>query len=241
MDRLERKQIKHDAFIEGTMSFVERFEHNPKPYIMGAVAVLAAFFGTLGIWKIVEARGEHRSEALARAQAALFAPIVTGEQPKPDSPYRPTFATQEARRQAATERLAAVPSSGTAGRVGELLRATTLLDANQAGDAIAILEPLSKSLSSDNTLAGPVKALLASAYHQAGRNDDALTLLSELAEGGSKDYPRDMALASTARILESMGRVEDARSKWQSAIDEDPQSPIAQEGRRALERLGGGF
>lgn len=238
MDRLERKQIKHDAFVDGTMSFVERLEHNPKPFLYGAVAVLAAFFGTLGIFKLVEARGEAKSEAFARAQAALFAPVVTDGQAKPEAPFQPTFASPSERAEAARTRLAEA-SSGSTGKLADLMRGAALLEAGQTDEAIALLESTSRSLATDETLAGPAQAALAAAYAQAGRADEAISTLEPLANApaDSSSYPRDLAIASQARLLESAGKLDEARAKWQAVVDADPQSPIAVEARRAVERL----
>ena len=87
MDRQERKQIKKDAFVEGTLSFVERFERNPRPYLLGAAAVLLAFFGGLATISIVNARAENHAQRLARGQAALSAPVVLTEPARPDDRF----------------------------------------------------------------------------------------------------------------------------------------------------------
>ncbi len=239
MDRRQRKQMKQDAFVEHTRSLVERFEENPRPWVIGAIAVVAVSLIGLGTWRFVESRREHAADRLARAQAALLAPIVTDETPNPDDPYRPTFSSAEERAARALERLAEAESGSTRALV-RFLEGTTALEAGRVEEAIAALEQARDALGDDPTLGGPVEAALATAYGEADRLDEAIDLWTRLAdEEADKAYPGDLALAGLARALDKAGRSEEARERWQAIVDLYPSSPAAAEARRALDRLTG--
>ncbi|GAB4370586.1 MAG: hypothetical protein Kow0062_05430 [Acidobacteriota bacterium] len=238
MDRRRRKQMKQDAFVEHTRTFVERFEENPRPWILGAVAVVAVSLLALGIWQVMEFRGRKAADRLARAQAALTAPVVRDEAPRPDDPYRPTFASDEQRLEAALARLDEAEQGPTRG-IALLLEGSAALEAGRLDDALAALTDAADELADDPTLAGPARAALATALAAADRLDEAIEIWTGLVEADQEKapYPRDLALAGLARALETAGRADEARSRWQEIVDLYPSSPMAAEARRALDRL----
>lgn len=235
MDRQERRRIKQDALVEGTMTIVERIEHNPKPYVLAVVGVLAVFFAGFGVFKLMGAQASAREEKLALGQLAMVAPIVEEPNASPENEFRPSFASLESRAEEAVERLDEV-SGGAPGRVATFLRGSALLQAGNTDEAIAELEEAARELRSDHTLGGAAKAALAKAYAAAGRFDEAEEVWRELteADGG---YPGDLALAGLARILEEAGKNDEARRSWDDLVSLYPQSPLAAEARRSRDRL----
>jgi tetratricopeptide (TPR) repeat protein len=228
--------MKQDAFVEGTMGVFGRLEENPRPWIYGAIAIVAVCLGGFAIWQIVAARSESRAEQLALGQAALLAPVVAEESPKPDDRFQPSFATLEARGETAAQRLAEV-SGGTQGKVAELLRGAALLEAGKVDEAVGALEEAADRLEGDPTLAGPSKAALASAYLHAERFEDAVAIWQELSGDENESYPQDLALGGLARTQEAQGNLKEAKSSWQTLLDLYPNSPLAAEARRATKRL----
>ena len=72
------------------------------------------------------------------------------------------------------------------------------------------------------------------ALHYAGRTDEALQVLEE---GAVRDPRFQRILLTLGFVRLQVGRVEEARAALQACLDIDPDSPIAVEARRFLERI----
>ena len=234
MDRLDRKTLKQDAFVEQTRGFVDKFEDNPTPFILAVVALLAVVFGGLGIWALMGSRVEAQAERFSRAQAAYLGNIVTDEEPNPADEYDPTFATASARAEEAANRFAEVGGGG-AGKMAALLQGTALLEAGKAEEAIEALDEASRKLSGDPTWGGPARAAYATALAEGGRVEESVATWRELADDTNAGYPADLALAGLARTLENAGQLEEAQVEWRKILDLYPDSPVAAEARRAAD------
>jgi len=236
MDRQERKKIKQDEFVDWTMRLFQHMEENPRPWILGAVAVIVVIVGGFGLHTWSRHRAEAAADLFTRAQAALEAPLARDEAPKPDDPYRPTFATPEERLAEALKRLEA--AEATPAPLGDLalwLHGEALLEQGKADEAVEELRRAADRLGDDPTMGGPVKAALAKGLAAAGKYDESVALWEELtdAEAG---YPGDLAWEGLAKAREAKGDAEGARAAWQQVLDLYPQSPVAAAARVALGR-----
>lgn len=236
MDRIERKKIKQDEFVSEGLRVFEWIEQHPTLLLGAAGAFVALVVGFWGVSSYLRSREAKAADLLARGQAALEAPVVrTGA--KPEDAYSPSFSTPEERSRVSAERLAsAAAGGGKPSRLASYLEGVALLERGDAGGAIAALEPAVDELRNDDTARPLARAVLASAYSQAGQLEKALTLWQALGEEGS-GYPRDLALLGLARTHEASGQTEQARKAWQEIVDSHPSSPVRTEASEALARL----
>ncbi len=238
MDRLDRKQIKHDEFVESTFKVFQWFEAHPKPFLIGAAALVVATVAVWGVTRLTASSANSSADLLARGQAAFDAPVAVGEAPKPDDPYRPTFSSDTERAKKAAARLAeaADKAGGSAGKVAAYLQGIALVEAGDGPGAVKVLEGAASSLGGDATLGGPVKSGLAHAYELAGQADKAADTWKGLTTDAS--YPKDVALTGLGRALEKQGKREDAKAAYKQVVDQFPGSPMSAAAKSALERLG---
>ncbi len=238
MDRLDRKQIKHDEFVESTFKVFQWFETHPKPFLIGAAALVVATVAVWGVTRLTASSANSSADLLARGQAALDAPVAVGEAPKPDDPYRPSFASDAERAKKAAARLgeAADKAGGSAAKVASYLQGIALVEAGDGPAAVKALEAALSKLGSDPTLGGSVKSGLAQAYEMAGQADKAAATWKGLATDAS--FPKDVALTGLGRALEKQGKKDEAKATYRQVVDQFPGSPMASSVKSALERLG---
>ena len=103
--------------------------------------------------------------------------------------------------------------------------------------ALSRLDEIERRYSGDEVYV-PLALYKASVVHQrAGKPEEALKALDRLYEHKSASY-KDMALVESARVLEAMGRKDDAMEKYNIILKDYPGSPFAQEARLRTEKEG---
>ena len=70
MARQTRKQMKHDEFVETTVSVVQRIQDNPRPYVMGVAGVLVL---VVAAWALMYFSASSRNAAADRFAQGLAA------------------------------------------------------------------------------------------------------------------------------------------------------------------------
>lgn len=75
---------------------------------------------------------------------------------------------------------------------------------------------------------------LAMSYMKKGESDNALKALTDLTSIKNSAL-QDMAMLESAKILESMGKNEEAKNKYKELSEKFPQSPFAEEAKMKLE------
>ncbi len=236
MDRIERKKIKQDEFVSEGMRVFEWIEEHPTLLLAAAGAFVVLVLGGWGISAYLRSRESKAADLLARGQAALDAPVVSTSA-RSDDPYSPSFASTDERARVSVERLSsAADAGGRSSRVASYLEGVALLERGDATAAIGVLEQAVAELKDDDTARPLARAVLASAYAQAGQLEKALATWRELGEKGS-GYPRDLALFGLARTCEAAGQADEARKAWREIVDSYPASPVRTEANEALSRL----
>ncbi|MBP7149774.1 MAG: tetratricopeptide repeat protein [Acidobacteria bacterium] len=238
MDRVSRKKIKQDEFVDSTMHVFEWVEQHPKPLLYGAGGIVLAVLAVWGFMTFTARSASRASELLAQGQAALDAPVVANQPAKPADPYAPTFSSANERAQAAAKRLEdAAGRWGTPGHLARYLHGVALLRGGNAAGALTELQQAEDDLGGDPTIGPLVRAATAEALLQAGRTADAVEQWRKLATADS-GYPRDLALEGLGRALEKAGNRDEAAKSYRELTDLYPNSPVLADAKRALARLG---
>ena len=233
-DRITRKDIRRDEFVETLEKGVEYTQSHVRS-ILTAVAALVGL--GLVVWGIVAWRGSVRdkaNDALAGAMRVWSAPIDAAA-PKPSDPLTPSFATEEARRARAKELFEALAkdhAGSTAGDVGNLYLAAIAIEQGQAEHARELWQSYLKSHRSD-MLAASVQVDLLHLDRSQGKVDQVVAELRRLIDDTGRVVPLDTLLYELATTLTQQGKLDEAKKAWQRLADEFPRSPFAAEAQRA--------
>ena len=233
-DRITRKDIRRDEFVETLEKGVEYTQSHVRS-ILTAVGALVAL--GLVAWGIVAWRANTRdkaNDALAGAMRVWSAPIDAAA-PKPSDAVTPSFATEEARRvrsQELFEALVKDHAGSVAGDVGNLYLAAIAIQQGQAERARELWQTYLKSHRND-MLAASVQVDLLRLDRSQGKVDEVVAELRRLIDDTGRAVPLDTLLYELATTLTKQGKADEARKAWQRLADEFPRSPFAPEAQRA--------
>jgi tetratricopeptide (TPR) repeat protein len=221
--RLTRKQMKQDQFVEAAFDLGEWLEEHWRPAaaVLVGVVVLALTFVGWSAWS------RRTSDGAARLLSEGIRSLQGDETLKPDP-----LASLGLFEQAAST----APRSG-AGQAADYYRGAALLALDRPADAVNALERAA-SRARQPVLAGAANALLAEAYLRAGRDEDAVAVWRRLIDGSAGAYPAPQARLGLAGALLSQGNAEEAIGTLERVTRDAPQSPASSEAFRLLQKLG---
>jgi|Deesub1362A_J573_1020465.scaffolds.fasta_scaffold00013_186 tetratricopeptide (TPR) repeat protein len=102
-------------------------------------------------------------------------------------------------------------------------------------EAVSALEELIRKFPRDKMFIPLAYYKMAMAEVKAGDSAKALEVLNSLYTYKTDTY-KDFALIEAARLLESMGRTEEAKVKYKTIVERFPQSPFFEEAKFRLEK-----
>jgi len=236
--RLSRKEIKRDEFMESLGGAVEWVRENSRSLIGAALAILIAMVLGAAYFAYSQGRAEKADEALWQALRVFQAPL-DAVAANPEDEVTPSFADAAERARRAQELFEAVRQDF--GRTEAARVATVYLGqiAAQEGDMegakVYWQEFITKS--SDHALAIEARVNLMALDRAAGRGDELVTEIRAMLSGPDAGLPPDLLWYQLALTLEELGRQGEANEAFQRIVDEYPQSAYAPAAR---ERTGGG-
>lgn len=239
MERIKRKDIKHDEFVDTSFKILRVIEEHPKRLLTAIGGLLAIVVIVSGVMTWNKKSAESTADELSRAQAAQVGTIALDGNPQPNRPYNPSFESADQRMKEALGRLAsAAEGSGQGAKLANYLHGTLLLESGDAAAAVAELKKSAEALGSDPTVGGGVREVYALALEKSGAHDEALTVWEELAAEDS-GYPRDLGLFGLARVLAQTGDAAASRSAYEEIVELYPESPVLAKAKDALAASGG--
>lgn len=236
--RLSRKEIKRDEFMESLGGAVEYIRGHSRNLIGLAMAVIVALILVAIYLGYSDSRQRRADDALAAALQVYEAPIDPVAA-NPSDPQSPSFATAEARSLQAKESFMALKEDFGRSDAGKIATAYLGQIAAQEGDvetARSYWEEFVGS-SADNALVAEVRVNLMALDRAAGRGDELVTELRAMLSGPNASMPPDLLWYQLALTLEELDRQGEANEAYQRIVDEYPQSAYAPVAR---ERTGGG-
>ena len=232
-ERLTRKEIKHDIREDEVQSFlitaVEKVMEKPKFYVGILVGFLVVGVSVSGIFAYLESSADKSSMELAEAMRVYGAP-VDADDPNPEDPVTPVFASDEQRMEKAKEKLSAV-GGGAPGELAKLYEADMAVESGDTATAREIWESFLSS-HSDHVMALSVRLNLLALDRAEGKAEDVAAELQAELDSIEKDLPEDVLLFELAQTRDALGQSEEARELYQRLVDEYPQSPYSAEARR---------
>ncbi len=236
--RLSRKEIKRDEFMESMGEAIEYVRGHSRTLIGLGLAVLAVLIVVALYMSFADRRSAKADEALAvalKVQTAAIDPVAAD----PEDPKAPTFASEEARTARAKELFEEVVGSFGRSDAGGIARVYLGQIAADAGDLEGARDHWQQFLDrgSEDALAVEVQVNLMALDRAAGRGDELVTELRARLSGADSGLPADLLLYQLALTLDELDRGGEAVEAYQRIVDEYPQSAYAAAARA---RTGGG-
>jgi TolA-binding protein len=240
-ERLTRKEIKKDEFVEAVESSVSWVEQHGRTLILAGIAVVVLVAAGFGTYFWLQARSVEASEALDAALKVYRAPVGPDATADDDGP---TFADEAARRARAKELFQAVRAdhgSSDAADVAGVYLGQIAADEGDTGSARELWTDYVDS-HGDDVLAGQVRVNLLHLDRQEGRAEEVAAklegMLTEAPE--ERTLPADVVLWELATTYEALGRDDEAQSTYRRLSEEYPTSGFAAQARSKLPAESGG-
>lgn len=239
-ERLTRKEIKRDEFVEALETSVGWVEQNSKLLIAGGVAVLLLIAAGFGIFFWLEARSTSASAALDDALEAHRAPV--GEAAADLDEGDVGFADETARRERSKELFQAVVDDYGSSDPAAVARVFLGQIAAEEGDLDRARELWTDSVDSlgdEVLLADQVRVNLIHLERQQGGSEAVAIRLEEMIADEERPLPGDLVLWELAATYEDLGRDDDAEATYRRLTEEYPASAFAAQASQKLPREAG--
>ncbi|HSY48653.1 MAG TPA: tetratricopeptide repeat protein [Thermoanaerobaculia bacterium] len=234
MDRQERRDLKHDKFVDEIGSLSSRAKENQRLLltITAAAVVLAVLI--YGVYFYRSNHEEKAQQALAKAIETIESPLLPapGAQPVPNAKFK-----TEAQRTAAAEKqfkdVEAVYGGSDAAGIASLYLAR--IDGDK-GDVASAKARLQKFIS-ENRKQVLVSGALYSLYRLRIDNGEAPQVGQELQAEISKSEPSlppDALLTLLAHAWDVQGNADKTKETYRRIVTEFPDSPYALEAQRRM-------
>jgi TolA-binding protein len=244
MKTAERQHLKHNEVADLVSRFKETMDAEGSRIwrgVLAALAVLLVVGGFFG-WRSYTAA---KSQALlAEALAVDSAPVVPLPQPGETAPQPPqpgSFASEQARREAALAKFAAAAQafpSTDAGRMARYRAASIYAEMGKLADAEREFKAVADA---GGALYGQMARLgLADLQVRQGQYEPAIATFRDLSARPDGNLPVDGILMQLGRAQVLAGKPAEALPTFKRIVDEFPDSPYGAEARRQVETLAAG-
>lgn len=235
MDRQQRRDLKHDKFVDEIGSLSTRARENQRLLLMiTAAAMLIAVLG-YGIYFYRANREEKAQQALAKGIETIESPLVATT---PDTPPVPSakFKTEAERSAAAEKQFKDVENSHGSTDAADVASLYLARIASDRGDLGSARTRLQKFIS-DHPKHLLVSGARYSLYRLRIDNGEAPQVAQELQAEISKSepgLPPDSLLALLAHAWDVQGNVDKTKAAYRRIVTEFPESPYALEAQRRI-------
>lgn len=242
--RLTRKDIKkdiqHDSFRDTIEQALDYAGSHVRTLLLIAVAVVVAVLIGVAIYSWQQGREAKASEALYQATTAYQA-FIDPEDPAPDDPRAPRYASEEARRQRAKELFSETHSqfgSTDSGKVALVYLGKIALEEGDVETARQHWAEFVES-SGDHVLTIETSLNLVALDRQEGRSEEVVQRLEAMLDTADAKLPGDALLFELATTYEQLGRDQEALDTYRRLVEEFSASSYVQEAQQRLAALGG--
>jgi TolA-binding protein len=238
MKTAERHHLKTNEFAERVAGATQFWNTHRSKVTTGAAVALAVIVATGAFVGYRQQRSAKAGAALSEAEAIASAPVAPAGTPATGALPAGTYATAEARDQAAVEKfLAAATAYGStpAGLAARYRGAMLLAQLGRRSDAEREFKAVADK---DSGLYGRTARLaLAELQVQGGQYDAAIQTFRDTLARTDSDLPADGLLMQLGRTYLLAGKKAEALQSFTRVIDEHPQSVYLAEARREAEGL----
>jgi len=238
MKTAERHHLKTNEFAQRVADATQFWNTHRSTVTAAVVLVIAAIAAAGGYAAYRQQRAAQAGAALADAEAVAAAPVAPAGTPGAAAPPAGTYATTEARDQAAADKFLAVATTYGAApeAIAARYRAASLFA--QLGRRADAEREFKAVIDKDGGLYGRMARLaLAELQAQAGQYDAAIQAFRDALARTDSDLPADGLLMQLGRTYLLAGKKTEALQTFTRVIDEHPQSLYAGEARREVDAL----
>ncbi len=182
---------REDAFLRTVDRVIAWVRSNTVTVVVGAFVLAVVVGGALWYTSYQQNLEQRANQRLAQ----LRSEIASGQNPAPV---------------AAVQNYLERFGDTDAGMEARIVLARQQLATGQGSEAVATIQPAVEATSPDEPTGFATRRIQAQALEAAGRTEQALEVLSQLAERARFDFQRRLASAERARILRDAGRLEEA-------------------------------
>ncbi|HUP64903.1 MAG TPA: tetratricopeptide repeat protein [Thermoanaerobaculia bacterium] len=233
-DRVSRKAIKHDKFVE-EMETAYMVARRNAPIVIGSLIGILVLIALLVGAALYFARQEKvAQQKLAEAIEVIEAPVAGAEAELAEGSYR-SEAEKIAKAEPMFREVTSEYGSRDAADVANLYLARIEAGRNEIAPAREKLEEFIDD-HPDHILAQSARVSLYEIRLAAGEAADVASELDEQLAGGKLALPADVGLSLLARAYEAAGQPAQAREAYQRIVNEYPDSPYTLEAQRRLAR-----
>ena len=226
MSRITRREMKRDDLLATIASVSSAMGHHTRSILIAVVALVVLAGAVVGGLIYTRSRAQGATEALGAVHAAAAAASYAGDSA---DRYRDVITR-------ADEVIDAYPSS-TASHWAAHWKAHSQAQLKEYDAALTTLEPLLAPVASTDGAALHQAARLMKARILEARGDlqGAADELGGMIAEAVPDFPLEIPLMERARLLEQMGKEQEAREIYMRIGREFPQSPYASQ---AMAKIG---
>jgi len=240
-ERLTRKEIKRDEFVEALESSVGWLEKNTRLLIAGGIAVVLLIAAGFGIWFWFQSRASAASAALDEALEAYRAPVGAAAADVPDD--EPSFADEAARRERSKELFQAVVDgygSSDPAAIARVFLGQIAADEGDLDRARELWTASVEALGDEDLLSDQVRVNLIHLDRQQGESEAVAVRLEGMIADEERPLPGDLVLWELAATYEKLGRQQDAEATYRRLTEEYPSSAYAAQASSKLPAEAGG-
>ena len=241
-DRLTRKEMKRDEFVEALERSASFMERNARNLIVAAVAVLVVALAGVGVYWWYQSQEAKANAALTAALEVYRAAV--GDNAEPETEGGPTFADEDARRARAKELFTDVEDDYGLTGAADVAEVFLAQIAVEEGDFARARELWQSFVADhrDHVLAGQVRVNLIHLDRQEGHDEEVVSRLEPMLTAAPEDreLPGDVVLWELAQTYEEMDRGDDAQATYRRLTEEYPTSAYASQARQKLPQDNGG-
>lgn len=235
-DRLNRKNLKHDRFVEGAEETFVSVRHHARTAaaIAGGVALLIIAGISWVMWQ--QSREAKAQTALAQAISEFERPLAGEEEQA--NPGAKTWSSEDERLEQTEPMFRELVEQhrGTdASDVAALYLGQILVRRDRAEEALPLFERFVRA-HPDHLLAGTSQLSIYQIRMSTGQKQEVMTEIERELSADEPRVPKDALLAMLAQAHEADGQSARAREAWQRIANEYPDSPYAADAQRRIAR-----
>ena len=233
-DRFNRKDLKHDAFVEGTGAGIVSVRENARTAITIAIAAIVLIVAAIGFFAWRRSVEERAQSTLAEAISAFERPLQS-EAPE-GTPADRAFASEDDRLQKTEPMFRAVIDeygSSDAADVARLYVGQILVRQGKGAEALPLFEEFLDD-HDDHFLAGSAQMTVYQLRMAEGQKAEVMAELEQQLSSDEPRLPKDVLLSMLADAYEADGDGAKARDAWQRLANEFPDSPYAIDAQRKI-------
>ncbi len=231
--RLSRKEIKRDEFMETMGGVFEWVQQHSRALIGAALALLAV--GVLGaLFYAYSARQERLADEALAAALRVYQAAVDPVTADPTNARTPTFPDTESRSRAASELLQAVRDDfkrSDAANIAGVYLGHIAIQSGDSEQARSLWEEYVDT-AGDDMLSAEVRVNLMALDRAEGKGDELVTRLRAMLSGPESGLPPDLLWYQLALTLDSLGRDVEATEAYLRIVEDYPQSAYAATARQ---------